>query len=144
MHRTYLAITAAGAHKFADQVLKSEGPFACLGCGDRLIARQGSVRAWHYAHGAGAGTANCGESQLHRTAKYLVCAHLHRWRFQLRCWQCDAHMRVRRQGHGKGCRGCLGRARAGVVRPQSCGRVWHVRVSGRTAIRIFTQSYFAH
>ena len=106
MHRTYLAITAAGTEKFADQVLKSEGPFLCLGCGGKVIARQGSVRAWHYAHAPAAGAAvsssmNCGESLLHRTAKHLLRAHLSSWRFQLRCCQCDGEVRVHTFGAGK-------------------------------------------
>lgn len=99
--RTYLAITAAGAEKFADQVLKSEGPFSCLGCGGKVIARQGSVRAWHYAHTAVSSTVNCGESLLHRTAKHLLCAHLSSWRFQLRCCQCDGEVRVHTFGASK-------------------------------------------
>jgi hypothetical protein len=44
----------------------------CSVCGERLIARQGEVREWHFAHASGADCAGSAESALHAAAKQLL------------------------------------------------------------------------
>ena len=44
----------------------------CPECGEVLIARQGDVRAWHFAHDSGGGCAGAAEGALHRAAKQLL------------------------------------------------------------------------
>lgn len=44
----------------------------CPGCEAPLIARQGAVNEWHFAHAKGADCANAVESALHRMAKQLI------------------------------------------------------------------------
>ena len=44
----------------------------CIGCGEPLIARQGSVRQWHYAHHGAIENSCSGEGALHRAAKLLI------------------------------------------------------------------------
>lgn len=44
----------------------------CPECGEVLIARQGDVRAWHFAHDSGAGCTGAAEGALHRAAKQLL------------------------------------------------------------------------
>ena len=43
-------------------------------CGKPLVARQGDVKVWHFAHAGDKGTINCGgaESGLHKYAKQLI------------------------------------------------------------------------
>jgi hypothetical protein len=43
----------------------------CPVCRDALIARQGDLKTWHFAHQPGV-ERNCGESVLHFAAKKLV------------------------------------------------------------------------
>ena len=43
----------------------------CPQCGDRLIARQGEVKVWHFAHESGAECATAPETALHKLAKEL-------------------------------------------------------------------------
>jgi len=45
---------------------------ACPECGEVLIARQGNVRAWHFAHESGSDCENSAESALHLAAKTIV------------------------------------------------------------------------
>ena len=44
-------------------------------CGLPLVARQGGVNVWHFAHAGGEGGVSCsgGESGLHRYAKQVLC-----------------------------------------------------------------------
>ncbi len=44
----------------------------CPTCGDKVIARQGEVREWHFAHVSGADCENAAEGALHRAAKQLL------------------------------------------------------------------------
>ena len=44
----------------------------CAVCGEILIARQGDVRAWHFAHASGGDCAGAAESTLHLAAKQLI------------------------------------------------------------------------
>lgn len=45
----------------------------CPSCGGRLVARKGSLRAWHFAHAPGQSVCADGpETALHRTAKEIV------------------------------------------------------------------------
>jgi len=44
----------------------------CPACGEILIARQGDVRAWHFAHASGGDCAGAAESVLHLAAKQLI------------------------------------------------------------------------
>lgn len=45
---------------------------ACPACGEILIARQGEVRAWHFAHESGNECGGGAESALHLAAKQAV------------------------------------------------------------------------
>lgn len=45
---------------------------ACSVCGERLIARQGEIREWHFAHESGSDCAGSAESALHAAAKQLL------------------------------------------------------------------------
>jgi len=44
----------------------------CPACGELLIARQGEVRAWHFAHASGKDCEGGAESALHKAAKQLI------------------------------------------------------------------------
>lgn len=44
----------------------------CPSCGEVLIARQGEVRAWHFAHASGNDCEGSAESALHKAAKQLI------------------------------------------------------------------------
>lgn len=44
----------------------------CPICGEDVIARQGEVREWHFAHSSGADCPGAGESALHLAAKQLL------------------------------------------------------------------------
>ena len=44
----------------------------CPECGEVLIARQGEVRAWHFAHAGGADCGGGAEGALHRAAKQVL------------------------------------------------------------------------
>jgi len=44
----------------------------CPCCGERVIARQGEVREWHFAHASGADCEHAAESALHLAAKQLL------------------------------------------------------------------------
>lgn len=44
----------------------------CTCCGDRVIARQGEVREWHFAHASGEECAGAAESALHHAAKQVL------------------------------------------------------------------------
>jgi hypothetical protein len=44
----------------------------CPGCGEVVIARQGEVRTWHFAHESGADCEGGAESALHLAAKQII------------------------------------------------------------------------
>lgn len=44
----------------------------CPGCNVSLVAKQGTINEWHFAHAKGADCANATESALHRMAKQLI------------------------------------------------------------------------
>lgn len=44
----------------------------CIGCGTGLIARQGVIRSWHFAHGSDTNCEHAAEAAIHRMAKQLV------------------------------------------------------------------------
>lgn len=44
----------------------------CPSCGERVLARQGEVREWHFAHASGADCEGAAESALHQAAKQLL------------------------------------------------------------------------
>lgn len=45
---------------------------ACPECGEVLIARQGEIRQWHFAHASGADCYGSAEGALHHAAKQLI------------------------------------------------------------------------
>ena len=47
----------------------------CPACGERLIARKGDVRGWHFAHQSSTEKRSCAETALHRAAKTIVQRH---------------------------------------------------------------------
>jgi len=44
----------------------------CPGCGDKVIARQGEIREWHFAHASGSDCEGGTETALHLAAKQLL------------------------------------------------------------------------
>lgn len=44
----------------------------CAGCGQPLIARQGAIKVWHFAHASGSDCAHAVESAIHKMAKQLI------------------------------------------------------------------------
>lgn len=44
----------------------------CSCCGDRLVAKQGDFKDWHFAHESGADCAGAYESALHKAAKQIL------------------------------------------------------------------------
>lgn len=44
----------------------------CSCCGDRLIAKQGEINDWHFAHESGADCSGARESALHEAAKQII------------------------------------------------------------------------
>lgn len=47
----------------------------CPVCGELVIARQGEIRAWHFAHASGADCSGAAEGALHLAAKQLIARH---------------------------------------------------------------------
>ena len=45
---------------------------SCPECGEVVIARQGEIRQWHFAHASGADCSGSAEGPLHRAAKQLI------------------------------------------------------------------------
>lgn len=45
---------------------------ACTSCGDQVIARQGEIREWHFAHAAESDCEGGAETALHLAAKQLL------------------------------------------------------------------------
>ena len=65
-------VDANGARVFVNDVPRGRacGAF-CPACGAQLLARQGDVMSWHFAH-VGQGGGGCGEGLWHREIKSLV------------------------------------------------------------------------
>lgn len=56
-----------------DQVARGEAcECTCVACETRLIARQGAIREWHFAHGSDTNCEHATEAAIHRMAKQLV------------------------------------------------------------------------
>lgn len=56
-----------------DQVARGQAcECTCVACEARLIARQGAIREWHFAHGSDTNCENATEAAIHRMAKQLV------------------------------------------------------------------------
>ena len=56
-----------------DQVARGQAcECICVACESRLIARQGSIREWHFAHGSDTNCEHAAEAAIHRMAKQLV------------------------------------------------------------------------
>ena len=56
-----------------DDVARGKGcDCACPECGEVLIARQGDVRAWHFAHASGSDCIGAAEGALHLAAKQVI------------------------------------------------------------------------
>lgn len=47
----------------------------CPGCGGRLLAKQGQIRAWYFSHASGAECVSGAETALHLAAKRLILEH---------------------------------------------------------------------
>lgn len=47
----------------------------CPVCGERVLARQGEVRVWHFAHASGADCEGAAEGALHLAAKQILLEH---------------------------------------------------------------------
>ena len=51
--------------------------YFCPECGNRMIARKGKIRAWHFAHYGESGCSGCGgEGTRHAIAKHVIADHL--------------------------------------------------------------------
>lgn len=80
---------------------KDDGPFACLGCSNPLVLRQGEKNRWHFAHHA-KDNDECsagGETYIHLAAKLLLVTYITRFEF-------FAHCGSLRHVHERGYRGC--------------------------------------
>lgn len=44
----------------------------CAACGHQLVARQGEIRAWHFAHDVQSNCNNMGETHIHLAAKQIL------------------------------------------------------------------------
>lgn len=56
-----------------DQVARGQAcECTCVACETRLIARQGAIREWHFAHGSDTNCEHATEAAIHRMAKQLV------------------------------------------------------------------------
>ena len=67
------AIDKEGRVRSVDEVARGLAcDCACSVCGERLIARQGEIREWHFAHESGSDCAGSAESALHAAAKQLL------------------------------------------------------------------------
>ena len=76
MNRTVLqtfAIDKCGGLAHVNNVLNGLAcGCVCQACGSPLVARQGTLRHWHFAHAAEGACAARGESALHRAAKQAL------------------------------------------------------------------------
>lgn len=66
-------LTADGRLVSVEEVGRGKGcECCCPQCGEVLIARQGDVRIWHFAHASGGDCGAAAEGALHRAAKQLI------------------------------------------------------------------------
>lgn len=67
------AIDKSGRVRSVEEVARGLGcECVCSVCGEPLLARQGEVREWHFAHSSGADCSGAAESALHAAAKQLL------------------------------------------------------------------------
>jgi competence protein CoiA len=67
------AVDKSGRIRSVDEVARGlQCDCICTCCGEKLIARQGDVREWHFAHASGAECEGAGESALHLAAKQVL------------------------------------------------------------------------
>lgn len=72
LHQVF-ALDAKGIPVSIDQVQRGKGcGCKCQACGTALIARQGDIRSWSFAHSANANCATAAESALHKAAKQVL------------------------------------------------------------------------
>ena len=66
-------LTAEGRLVSVEEVARGKAcECGCPQCGEVLIARQGDVRAWHFAHASGGDCGAAAEGALHLAAKQLI------------------------------------------------------------------------
>lgn len=73
--RALLIIARSASDQMIDVVDAKNGlkcECTCTCCGDRLVARQGPVKVWHFAHESGADCAGGVESALRLAAKQII------------------------------------------------------------------------
>lgn len=67
------AMDKEGRMRSIDEVSRGLGcECKCTCCGERVIARQGGIREWHFAHASGADCVGAAESALHQAAKQVL------------------------------------------------------------------------
>lgn len=79
----------------AESVDRKEAPFLCFECRKELVLRRGQSNVAHFAHKTDPNSM-CGgggpESWQHKLAKQLLGDHLHEWRFETRCSDCNTRI----------------------------------------------------
>lgn len=72
LHQVF-ALDAKGTPVSIDQVPRGLAcKCRCRACGNPLVARQGVIRSWSFAHSANANCATAAESALHKAAKQVL------------------------------------------------------------------------
>ncbi|RCX31684.1 competence protein CoiA family protein [Thioalbus denitrificans] len=67
------AIDKSGQVRFVDEVPRGHAcECFCPSCGEPVLARQGEVRQWHFAHVSGTECERAAETALHLAAKHLL------------------------------------------------------------------------
>lgn len=75
---------------------KSEGPFSCLECSEKLNLRQGEINKWHFAHvTVGTQCRGGGEPLRHRAAKMILVKYMNTINFVQKCRK-KRHVHIRR------------------------------------------------
>lgn len=64
-------LTANGKLIHIDDYTKGEEETFCVACGQVLVARQGKIRQWHFAHYSGHCTVSR-ETELHEVSKHII------------------------------------------------------------------------
>lgn len=71
--RQSFAVNTEGRIKSVEEVARGlECNCTCPCCGERVLARQGEVREWHFAHASGADCDGAAEGALHLAAKQVL------------------------------------------------------------------------
>lgn len=71
--RQSFAVDKEGRIKSVDEVARGlECNCTCPCCGERVLARQGEVREWHFAHASGTDCDGAAEGALHLAAKQIL------------------------------------------------------------------------